>query len=169
MMGMQSTGLPTMRWALSFAICVCACASRAQVPSDSPNQWVEETVGAAPTFATATLIPIEMPAYVSVKVGVDPDTVTVGSDGIVRYVVVMTNATGSVNAAFEGIRCATDEVKVYARQGSSGKWTTVAVQQWKSVNDHTPSRHAYAIARQGACNARSTPTKTEVLLGLRRK
>jgi CNP1-like family len=168
MMNMKSTGFPTMRWALSFSIYVCACTSIAQTPSDSPD-WVEEPVGAAPTFSTAALIPIEMPAYVSVKVGVDPATVTVGSDGIVRYVVVMTNTNGSANAAFEGIRCATDEVKVYARQGTSGKWTTVAVQQWKSVNDDTPSRHAYAIARQGVCNTRSAPSKTEVLLGLRRK
>jgi phage head maturation protease len=62
-------------------------------------------------------------------VGVDPDTVTVGSDGIVGYVVVMTNVTGNGNAAFEEIRCATDEAKVCAQQGTSGKWTTVAVQE----------------------------------------
>jgi hypothetical protein len=93
-----------------------------------------------------------MPVYVSLKIGVDPATVSVGDDGVVRYVVVMRNAAGSVTAAYEGVRCTTDEVKTYARSNGMGGWTTVADPQWKSLTDNMPSRHAHAITRQGACS-----------------
>ncbi len=168
MMSLKSTPKLALVWVLRLGLYVCSCTAMAQVPSDNPD-WAEEAFSAAPAFSSAALIPIDMPAYVSVKVGVDPVTLTVGGDGVVRYVVVMTNATGNVNAAYEGIRCATDEVKVYARQGASGQWTNVTTPQWKGLNDNTPSRHAYAIARQGACAVRLAPTKTEVLSGLRQK
>lgn len=139
----------------------------AQNTLENPN-WVEEQVPPPPAYSKTDLIPIEMPLYVSLKIGVDPNTVAVGGDGIVRYVVVMLNATGTANAAYEGIRCFTDEVKTYARVGSSGEWTINSDPQWKPVNDNMPSRHAQAIARQGACDTRGAPTVAEVLKALKR-
>ncbi len=140
----------------------------AQNTLDNPN-WVEEQVPPPPPYSKVDLIPIEMPLYVSLKIGVDPSTVAVGGDGIVRYVVVMKNTTGTTNAAYEGIRCLTDEVKTYARVGSSGEWSMASDPQWKAVNDNMPSRHAHAIARQGACNARFAPSTPEVLKALKQR
>ena len=156
-----------IHWALGLCIaCVVHCAG-AQNTLENPN-WVEEQVPPPPPYSKANLIPIEMPLYVSLKIGVDPSTVVVGGDGIVRYVVVMLNATGTANAAYEGIRCFTDEVKTYARVGSSGEWTIHTDPQWKPVNDNMPSRHAQAIARQGACDTRLAPSTADVLKALKR-
>lgn len=140
--------------------------SWAQNTVDNPD-WVEEQVAPPTTYSRTSLIPITMPPYVSTQIGVDPATVSTGADGIVRYVVVMTNATGTSNASFEGIRCTTDEVKTYARMGSSGQWSLVSNPQWKPVNDNMPSRHAQAIARQGACDARIAPRTADVLRALK--
>ena len=62
-----------------------------------------------------------MPRYVTIKFGIDPDSLTISKDGIVRYVVVAAAESGSRTAMFEGIWCRTGEVKVYARSGSDGK------------------------------------------------
>ena len=110
-----------------------------------------------------------MPSYVSVKVGVDPQTLSVGADGVVRYVMVMRNSSGSVNAVYEGIRCVTDEVKTYARAGNSGQWTLVEQPQWKPVNDNMPSRHAWAFARQGGCENRLTTSKDAIIKALQQR
>jgi hypothetical protein len=152
----------TLRWLAGIFWASGTCAAVAQNIVDNPD-WVEEAVADAPAFSQTALIPIEMPPYVSLKIGVDPTTVTVGKDGVVRYVVVMTNTTGSVSAAFEGIRCSTYEVKTYARQMTAGKWSQVASPQWMSLSATVPSRHAYAFARQGACFARSAPSKANIL------
>jgi hypothetical protein len=68
---------------------------------------------------------------------------------------------------YEGIRCASDEVKTYARWTSSGTWSPTYNPQWKAVNDNMPSRHAQAFARQGGCQNRLAPSKAEILRALK--
>ncbi len=117
--------------------------------------WKETEAPPPPSFSTDKLIPIEMPQYVSLRFGVDPSTLAITLDGIVRYVVVASNATGSFSAMYEGIRCASGEVKTYARYSSNGHWSSVRDPQWQGLNDNLPSRHALALARQGVCEGRA--------------
>lgn len=132
---------------------------------DNPD-WVEEKEPPPPAFSKERALPLEMPSYVSVRVAIDPATVLVGNDGIVRYVVVMSNATGTVNAAYEGIRCASDQVKTYARAGNSGTWSQVETPAWRDLNDNQPSRHAHVFARQAACQSHVASTKAEITKAL---
>lgn len=134
--------------------------------TDNPD-WTEETVAPPPPFSKDHLIAIDMPLYVSLKVGVDPDSIVVGGDGVVRYVIVMTNATGNTNAVYEGIRCITDEVKTYARLNASGTWTLQTNPTWKSISDNMPSRHAQAFARQGGCQSKLATSKREIVEALK--
>lgn len=122
---------------------------------------------APPDFSKDRVIAIDMPRHVTLKVGVDPDTIVVGADGVVRYVIVMVNSTGSVNAMYEGIRCASDEFKTYARWSSSGTWSLVANPDWREVNGNMPSRHTLAFARQGGCINRLAPSKSEIVQTLK--
>jgi len=142
-----------------------AGAAWAQNGPDNPD-WVEDKEPPPPAFSRDKLVPVEMPSYVTLKVGVDPQTLSVGADGVVRYVMVMRNSSGSVNAVYEGIRCVSDEVKTYARAGNSGQWTLVEQPQWKPVNDNMPSRHAWAFARQGGCEARLSTSKDAIIKAL---
>ncbi len=145
---------------------VAACAA-AQTPVEVP-QWVEENAAPPPAFAKEGLIPIEMPSYVTLKVGIDPATVSVGADGVVRYVVVMRNASGSANAAYEGILCTKGEVKTYARAGTTGEWVAIKQPEWKPLTDNLPSRHAYAIAKQGGCDGRTSAKREDTIQALKR-
>ena len=145
---------------------VTACAV-AQTPVEVPD-WVEQNAALPPAFAKDGLIPIEMPSYVTLKVGIDPATVSVGADGVVRYVVVMRNTSGSLNAAYEGILCTKGEVKTYARAGASGEWAAIKQPEWRPLTDNLPSRHAYAIAKQGGCEGRTSAKREDTLLALKR-
>jgi len=122
---------------------------------DLDPDWKELDVKPPTAFRTDKLVPIDMPRHVSVKVGIDPDTVTISDDGIVRYVVVAVSGSGSINAAYEGIWCRAGEVKTYARAGNDRQWNLVADPQWKGLTSSQPSMHALALARQGVCNGRS--------------
>lgn len=133
---------------------------------DNPD-WKEEQAPPPPAFSRDNVVPIEMPKYVSLKIGVDPNTIVVGKDGVVRYVVVMVNTSGSVNAVYEGIRCSSGEVKTYARWSASGAWNVASDPQWKGLNDNMPSRHAQAFARQGACENRTSTSTPEILRALK--
>jgi hypothetical protein len=128
-----------------------------QVFVEDPD-WKEIDVPSAPSFNKDKLIPIEMPAYVSLRFGVDPATLTISGDGVVRYVMVAQSAgagNGTLTAMYEGIRCAAGEFKTYARFSASGQWAPVSSPQWRPLNDNNTSKHALALARQGACDGRS--------------
>jgi len=152
---------------VGLCLALAAASVAAQTPVEVP-EWVEDNAAAPPAFSKNGLIPIGMPSYVSLKVGIDPATLTVGSDGVVRYVVVMHNESGSVNAAYEGILCTKGEVKTYARAGTSGNWVAVKQPEWRSLTDHLPSRHAYAIAKQGGCDGRTAAKRDNTLDALKR-
>lgn len=139
---------------LWLGLTLVALSTSAQMVADP--DWKEVEVPPPASFSKDKLIPIEMPKYVSLRFGIDPATLAVTPDGIVRYVVVAINATGSINAMYEGIRCSTGEVKTYARYASNGQWSSVQDPQWRGLDDNLPSKHAIAIARQGACVGHST-------------
>lgn len=128
--------------------------------------WAEEAVPPPPAFSKDRTIALDMPSYVSVKVGIDPQTIVVGSDGVVRYVAVMTNASGTMNASFEGIRCASDQFKTYARYTASGAWSVVSDPQWRDMSDNLPSKHTQVFARQAACEVHVSNRKDVIVKAL---
>lgn len=144
-----------VRRAVAFAACLLMIAPAYAQLADLDPDWKELETKPPATFRTDKLVPIEMPRYLTVKLGLDPDSLTVSSDGIVRYVVVAVSGSGNINAAYEGIWCRAGEVKTYARAGNDGQWDPVPDPQWKALNASQPSMHALALARQGVCNGRS--------------
>jgi hypothetical protein len=152
-----------------FWMAIAGAGVWAQTPVEVA-EWVEERSPSTPAYSTDLLIPVEMPPYVTLKVGIDPATLAVGAtDGIVRYVVVMRNASGSRNVAYEGIRCATGEVKTYARVNAADQWVNNEQAPWKDMTSNLPSRHAYAIAKQGACEGRTAAKRDDIVTALKRR
>jgi hypothetical protein len=142
---------------LAAALALAALSAGAQLATPDPD-WKESEAPPPPAFDTGRLIELEMPRS-GLRFGVDPATVTLSADGIVRYVVVATSSTGAVNAIYEGIRCNTAEVKVYARHNPDSGWTRAAG-DWRALHASYPSsRHSLLIARTGACMGHS-PNRT---------
>jgi hypothetical protein len=132
---------------LTGVLAVCGLANAQLIPSDA--DWKESDVPAPPAFDRDKLIGIEMPRYMSLKFGVDPATLQITGDGVVRYVVVAANREdGGFNAFYEGVRCATEEFKTYARFKNDGTWETARDPGWKRIGN---SRHTLALAVQGLC------------------
>lgn len=134
----------------------------AQVFVEDPD-WKEIDIPSAPSFNKDRLVPVEMPSYVSLRFGVDPATLTITGDGVIRYVMVAQGTgagSATVSAMYEGIRCASGEFKTYARFSASGQWAPVSNPQWRPLNDNNTSKHALALARQGACDGRSAMARS---------
>ena len=89
----------------------------------------------------------------TLRYGVDPATIFITGDGVVRYVIVASSPGGTVNAFYEGVRCATAEMKTYARSTGS-EWHTVSAPEWKPVRNMI-SLHTAAVAQQGLCRGRA--------------
>lgn len=120
--------------------------------------WKEGEVPPPPAYAIRGLVDIEMPRTSSVKMGIDPSTITINQDtGIVRYVVVA-RGPSALNASYEGIRCATGEFRVYARQTQGNPWSNNEDDSWKSMRGQTGVMVQYPhwLARNGICIGTAT-------------
>jgi hypothetical protein len=112
------------------------------------------------------LIDIAMPPGFNVKMGIDPNTITVNfKTGVVRYVTVA-RGTSAINAMYEGIRCSTGEFRVYARQVKGQPWQPTTDSTWRNMND--PSgvmfRHPAVLAQSGVCDG-PTITRNALQIG----
>lgn len=130
--------------------CLLGAAGGASAQVFTDPEWKETPVPPPPAFDESRLVPIEMPRYMTLKFGVDPATIAITGDGIVRYVVVASNkAGGATNAFYEGVRCATGEMKSYARYGSQG-WDVLPNPEWKKMFTLNSS-YTLLLSQQGLC------------------
>jgi hypothetical protein len=134
--------------AAGLAIAAAASFAQSLVPLDP--DWREIDAPPPPALKTERLIALEMPGS-TLKFGVDPSSISVGQDGIVRYVVVARSSSGVINANYEGIHCQMASVKVYARHNPDSGWVKARDPQWVPLHGTPNSRHSLIIARTGAC------------------
>lgn len=135
---------------LSALLLALACGlAQAQIATPDPD-WKESEAPRPPTLQTEGLIALDMERS-ALHWGIDPRSITIGEDRIVRYVVSATSTSGTVNAMYEGIRCNTGEVKVYARHAPGAGWTQVTGSEWQPLHGNGPARHSLVIARSGVC------------------
>ncbi|MDR3452875.1 MAG: CNP1-like family protein [Rhodoferax sp.] len=150
------------RLAVALVACV-ACSAFAQLAAEDSGRK-ETPAPPAPAFSTSHLITLDLGPSQALKFGIDPDTVSLSADGVVRYVVVASSASGATNAMYEGIRCATGEFKTYARATTAGTWNTVEDPQWLSLYANLPSKHALAVAEQGVCNGKAPAGSAQAII-----
>ena len=152
--GVLLLGLSTSVWS-QFAV-------------DEP-EWKESDIPSPPAFDASTLVSFDVSPNSSLVYGVDPASISITkSDGVVRYVMVATSASGARNVMYEGIRCSTGEFKTYARYSADGKWSLISDPQWRSMFGNMPSKHPLRLAKAGACdNAAPATSVMEIVSRLK--
>jgi hypothetical protein len=151
---------------VALALAGASLAVSAQVAPADPD-WKEVDAPPPPALRTSGLVPVEVPGT-SLQFGVDPASVSIGADRIVRYVIVATSPSGTVNAMYEGIRCDAGEVKVYARHNPDSGWVPSRGGEWQPLNRTPNSRHSLEVARSGACMGRGpNGNAAQIVLDLR--
>lgn len=148
---------------LALGLLGLACSAQAQWQGADELDWKESDVPAPPAFSTEQLVPFEVSTHSELSYGLVPDTLSVGSDGVVRYVMVAQSRSGAVNVSYEGVRCQTGEMKTYARwapnrlplptpfSAAEGEWRATAQADWVGLRDHPVARPAWALARTALC------------------
>jgi len=115
--------------------------------------WKEEEVE-PPTFPKQeNLVEIYVSAVATNKYFIDASTLNVGTDGVVRYVLVVKTSGGATNVSFEGMRCKELTWKHYATGGSDGTWTKSRAlrTEWRPIENKPINRHHAAISRDLFC------------------
>ena len=138
-------------------LCLVSSMTSAQFIADDPD-WKETEVPAPPPFDLKRLVPVEMSLQSQLKWGVDPASVAITKDGVIRYVVVAQSSSGTVNAMYEGIRCNKAEFRRYARHNPGSGWVKSTESDWTPLRNTGASRHPETLARGGMCDGAAPPS-----------
>ena len=71
---------------------------------------------------------------------VDRTSIRVDGDGVVRYVLVVQSPAGAASVSYEGMRCSTAELKVYAFGRKDGGWSPARNPKWIPIPRNEPAR-----------------------------
>lgn len=136
---------------------------------DETRSWKEIEAQIPQYPKDKDLVLVEAGSETSHKFYVDPASVSVGADGVVRYTTVVKASGGALNVAFEGMRCETREWKLYALGRSDGSWVRARNARWQRIQLRDLKPHHYMLYREYFCAspARPTPPK-EAIEALRR-
>jgi len=98
---------------------------------------------------------------------IDPASLAVESDGVVRYTLVARSPGGISNISYEGIRCSTNVYKVFAL-GNDGRWS-VKPSDWREINAKSVQRWHGELRSYFFCpHGRTIASGEEGLNALRR-
>jgi hypothetical protein len=139
---------------LALSVWMVSVGAAAQLLPEDPN-WRESAVPPPPAFDLNRLIRVDGPPGSSLTYGIDPVTLSVTPESVVRYVIAATSKDGGQNIMYEGIRCSTGQHRVYARYRTGAGWSPLQEGDWQSLYGSAATRHAQALSVAGLCKDRS--------------
>jgi hypothetical protein len=117
----------------------------------------------------AELLEFDSGRRTTLRFFVDPASLTVGADGIVRFTVVIRGEGAASNVSYEAIRCKTRERKVYAYGRADGTWNQVRDPVWTKIGGPETEGHRFALYQNYICPSRqSISTAREGIEAFRR-
>ena len=123
---------------------------------DDTKAW-KEIEAQIPAYPKGELVLLNMGAAGAHRFYVDPASVSVGKDGVVRYTAVLKAGGGALNVTFEGMRCETREHKIYALGRNDGTWTRARNPKWERLQRHTKP-YQFTLYREYFCPSHTQPT-----------
>jgi hypothetical protein len=116
--------------------------------------WAEIEVQIPAFPAQENLIPFTVGAVRDKEFSVDGNSLSVGSDGVVRYTLVIVSASGARNISYEGIRCSTTEMRYYASGRPDGTWSKARGNDWRKIRGGSNNHHVELYFNYFCSNAK---------------
>lgn len=133
------------RSALLLALTLSASSAFADFEEDYESKgWRELEFQLPEAPKQESLLPFYVSAATDNRFFVDGATLSVGSDGVVRYVLLVLSPQGGRNLTFEGMRCETRERRIYASGRADGTWSKARKNEWVRIQD-LPSKQHHAV------------------------
>jgi len=98
---------------------------------------------------------------------IDPASLSVGEDRIVRYVGILRAESGVENVVYEGMRCTTRQYRRYA-YGSGGRFYPVANSEWRYTGPGGQDRYRTTLMENFFCPLPSVNQAHQILEKLKK-
>ena len=114
-------------------------------------RWEEAEVGFPMAPNQADCLSFYVSAATVNRFCVDAKSLSVGQDGVVRYTLIISAPSGVRNVSFEGMRCETREVRLYALGQSDGAWSKSRCEHWRKISEAGGNRHHATLFLEYFC------------------
>ncbi|MBN3758632.1 hypothetical protein G3N95_37375 [Paraburkholderia sp. Tr-20389] len=133
---------------------------------DRPSTWTEKKVDALPAMPQpANLLPFTVSQNTPLQFSVDAKSLTVDSDGVVRYTVVITSPSGARNVNYEGIRCEDYSWKLYAGLNADHDgWDRTVENEWTRIENGDLNAYHATLYQDYFCTSKLPVGKADVIL-----
>ncbi len=119
---------------------------------EEDKPWEEIAADFPPAPKAENLLPFYVGPTATQTFAVDSKSLSIGTDGVVRYTLVATSPSGAKNISYEGIRCASFEKKIYALGREDGTWGRSRRDQWESIVRSKVNRQHAALSADYFCS-----------------
>jgi len=113
--------------------------------------WQELAVQLPPQPKPENLVSFYVSPTATMKFSIDLNSISAGTDGVVRYTLISKSDGGAENVSYEGIRCQTAEKKLYAFGHNDGSWSRARLNNWQRITDISGNRQHAALFKDYLC------------------
>lgn len=100
---------------------------------ESDKPWIEQMAQLPLYPDERDLLAFDAGSATDNRYLVDATSIKIGEDGVIRFTLVIKSSAGAMNVTYEGIRCATDERKLYALGRNDKSWAQPRVSEWQKI------------------------------------
>lgn len=116
---------------------------------EKPWQEIAVLLPAAPL--AENLLPFYVSPIATQTYAIDAKSLSVGEDGVIRYTLVSHSENRAQNVSYEGVRCQSKEMKLYAFGHPDGTWSRSRRDQWQRIVSSVANRAQAALAQDYFC------------------
>ncbi len=112
-----------------------ACAAKKEFKDefDEKQNWTEQ-LSQLPAYPDdSNLIAFDAGSLTDYQHFIDTTSISVGQDGVIRFTLVTQSSAGAMNISYEGIRCETNERKLYAIGRDDKTWSRPRISEWQPL------------------------------------
>ena len=139
----EPPGLKNLRWTVGcFVVFLGAMAANFSATAQlfgppiidfDAKPWEEQKQHLPAMPKESNLKQVEVGPATSFRFLVDTESINVGSDGVVRFTLIARSEGGAANVSYEGIRCDTQERKIYSVGRPDGTWVAARNPIWVAL------------------------------------
>lgn len=174
---------PRFRLALAAALLMSVSVAGARDDADNPNRPtdltpaergvladpetpVRDQLEPLPAFPRASdLIPVRGDTGdLDYTYYIDVNSVKLTTDEVLHYTIVIQSPSGSSNIIYEGIRCATKEVKTYAFGTRDGRFARMKKPEWTYTYTRGPLGYRTMLVELYVCDANGWAVDADTVL-----
>ena len=134
-----------------FSVLYLALFSSLVLPAGFDNEfdekpWAEIEVQLPVFPKKENLIPFKVGSVSDTQYFIDQESISIGSDDVIRYSLVVISSAGAQSISFEGMRCVTGERRVYAFGRSDNTWSKARSNKWIRLRGGGNNHHVALFA-----------------------